>query len=97
MKTQEIIDIVKAFENGAIIQWAQKGSEIWRVASEPSWNFDSFNYRVKPEPKTIFVNEVAFPSGSCYAYPTKKQAECAAKSGRGNVLRAAVKYREVID
>ena len=48
MTPQEIINVVKAFEEGKEIEFQHKNSEFnWQTVTKPTWNFNSFNYRVK--------------------------------------------------
>ena len=50
MKTQEMIDVLKAYQEGKTIQYVDDDSE-WVDIDNPSWDFYSTNYRVKPEIK----------------------------------------------
>lgn len=47
MTPQEIINVVKAFEEGKEIEFQPiNKSYSWVKINEPTWNFNSFNYRV---------------------------------------------------
>lgn len=47
MTPQEIINVVKAFEEGKEIEYQPiNKSYSWVKINEPTWNFNSFNYRV---------------------------------------------------
>lgn len=101
MKTlQEKIAVMQAAADGKEIQWMEAGTDDnWVTLSAKAigtqdWNWEVFDFRVKPrEPKVIYVNEYAGSSVD-YAYYQKSDADYAA---RGPVLRKAIKYREVID
>ena len=61
-----MIAVMQAFKEGKAIQyWARcnRGTdENWGDAPNPIWNWATFEYRVKPEPRRIWLNW----------YPTKK-------------------------
>lgn len=48
--TQEMIKVMQAYADGKKIQYSSKGVD-WTDVIEPSWDWESTNYRVKPEPK----------------------------------------------
>lgn len=54
MTEQEIIDVVTHFKNGGKVEFKEKYKEdkLYRVTINPYWNFEVFEYRKKPEPKT---------------------------------------------
>ena len=55
MTPQEIINVVKAFEDGKEIEFQNKYSEFnWQTVTKPTWNFNSFNYRVKLIEKELY-------------------------------------------
>lgn len=102
--TEEMIEVMQGWENGKEIQ--QKylyGSDMvhsWTAQAvmsdgKPIWNWASIDYRIKPEPKEIWVNEYK-PETHRYSYVVfddRQEAENAA----GAAIRTAVKYREVIE
>lgn len=51
------LPIFQAFAEGKIIQYQSRafGGKWADVKDATSFNFDEYDYRVKPEPKTIFV------------------------------------------
>ena len=52
MKTiEEMIAVMTACKEGKTIQCANAGNDDWEDWSHPSWNWNRFDYRVKPEPK----------------------------------------------
>lgn len=52
MTNKEIIAVVTAAENGAKIEVLHLEGE-WRLIVEPTWNFGSYDYRVKPPAKRV--------------------------------------------
>ena len=52
MTDAEIIEVVTAHKEGKQIECVSKATpDLW-VTCHPHWNFDKFNYRVKPNPYT---------------------------------------------
>ena len=55
MKTPHIhAEQIKAWADGAEIQWSHDGHTNWRSADTPRWDSGTF-YRVKPKPKPNVV------------------------------------------
>ena len=53
MKTiKEKIEVMQAYERGEQIEFTYEGIE-WRNASNPAWDWNHFDYRVKPKTKYI--------------------------------------------
>lgn len=62
MTTKEMIAIMMAYEDGKTIQYNFKGDdpERWEdVTCVPLWNWDSTDYRVKPEVKYVPYDNVS--------------------------------------
>ena len=92
-QTKDAIKVMQAFVDGKTIQLESKG--VWFDAPDrPSWNWASQNYRVKPEPVVVYINEYPGEERSFEAYDTKEMAENLASC---NCLRVAVKFQEVIE
>ena len=54
--TKEIIEIIQAYEKGASIQEKEIVDDVeyyakWEDVENPLWNFENYDYRVKPKPK----------------------------------------------
>lgn len=97
--TKEKMEVMQAFLDGKTIQTIPRvsptGTE-WRVIAvgeglEPAWNWFASDYRVKPEPRVIWVNEYA--SEQAVVHDSKEMAE---EDAADYAVRVAVKYREVI-
>ena len=59
MSPQEMIDVIQAHTQGKQIEFLHKtenplSKNCWIIAKTPTWNFTSYNYRIKPKaPKTM--------------------------------------------
>ena len=56
--TKEIIEIIQAYEKGAQIQEKEIVDDVeyyskWEDVENPLWNFENYDYRVKPKPKYV--------------------------------------------
>ncbi len=47
----ECIKVMQAYVEGKQIQYVDSETEDWTDIESPIWNWDIYNYRVKPEPK----------------------------------------------
>jgi len=93
MNTKEMIEVMQAFEDGKEVQSRYSESELgadWFEASDPCWDWDEFEYRIKPEPKEVWVNE--YDGLRPVAYLTKADANFSS----GEPTRTSVLYREVL-
>ena len=89
MTVDQMIEVLTAYKAGKKIQMHWRGKWDDCGPHEPDWDFQQFNYRVKPEPKVIWVNEYADGSGVGYT------SEASAKDFLGNThKRVAVRYVE---
>ena len=87
------ISVMQAWADRKPIQVECNGHWV-NCKKEPSWNWQLANWRIKPDPKEIWVNEYLTETTRGFtAFDNKEEA---IKSGV-NPTRAAVKYREVID
>jgi hypothetical protein len=60
MKPHKHAELIKAWADGAIIQYSTYG-ELWFDDDCPEWNDDSVIFRIKPEPKPDVVTYCALP------------------------------------
>jgi hypothetical protein len=90
----KVIEVVKAHKDGKTIQAHIHG--VWHDLDAAFFTFNfscGIQYRVKPGPRVVYVNEYIGPQFT--AYGSKDEA---LKSVRAPyALRKAVKYQEVID
>ena len=55
MTPKEIINVVQAFEEGKEIEYEYKNiNQSWITTKDPTWNFKTFDYRVKQKEKELY-------------------------------------------
>ena len=91
MTLDEMFAVLQAAKEGKMIQRQHKAFLDWCDIAEPDWDFVHFNFRVKPEPRTIWMNE--YSHGSYAVHCSKDEAEENAQVGR---IRRS-QWREVIE
>ncbi|WP_045736771.1 hypothetical protein [Xanthomonas sp. MUS 060] len=104
-ETQRMIEVMQAYIDGKQIECGDVGScSVWTTISDPLWDWGCCDYRVKQEPRVIYVNE--YSDGSIAPHDNMVSADCmcihetaeeARRGANDKVLRVAVKYREVIE
>lgn len=50
-QAKELLPIIQAFVEGRKIEYREKGEEYWGETNMPTFNIDSNEYRIKPDPK----------------------------------------------
>jgi hypothetical protein len=88
---QEIIVLIRAYIDGKEIesQFKEDNHQLWcEVNIQPMyWDFNNYNYRIKPEPRIIYMNK--YPDGSIgkkygislgFCYKTVNDAKASAAS-----------------
>jgi hypothetical protein len=60
MTIDEMISVLQAHKDGKTTQWkAKKYGGVWTDCHNPLFNFDTWDYRIKPEPRECWiVNEL---------------------------------------
>lgn len=67
-KAHKHAELIKAWADGAKIQFLHEYSEEWRTIDDPTWDVD-IKFRIKPEPdKGIYVN--LYETGGGQAHKT---------------------------
>lgn len=92
--TKEKMEVMQAFMDGKLIQRTHRDEDRGRwstLGTEPVWDWLMYDFRVKPELRTIWVNEYA--SEQDVVHDNK---EIAIEDAAGYAVRVAVEYREVI-
>lgn len=93
MTHDEIIAVVQAHKAGKTIQIGSKHEKaLWYDTANPTWNFAHFNFRVKPEPRIIYVNEYK-TTQIIHAYHKEETADAHADIDR----ICCTKYIEAIE
>jgi hypothetical protein len=91
MTHDEMIAVIAAHRDGKTIQFRTVETECdWRDIESPVWDFQSSDYRIKPEPLECWVN--VYEHGTNTVFESKVMAEAAAQS---YALRVAVHMKEV--
>lgn len=49
-ETKKAIKVMQAYVDGKTIEFNPVGSDDWIEEDNPNWNYNYFNYRIKPEP-----------------------------------------------
>lgn len=74
-----MVTVMQAFKEGKAIQyWARcnrSTDENWGDAPNPIWNWASYDYRVKPEPRRVWVNMYGSHSTVGYAFYSRQTAD----------------------
>lgn len=90
-ETKKAIEVMQAFVDGKPCEWKFERRGPWDRVRRPTWNWCENDYRIKPEPKNIWVNEYK----DCMA--VHESAEDANENAGNDAVRKAVHYREVIE
>jgi len=91
-RARELLPIIQAYAEGKTVQYFVNGR--WVNHGDPDFTGQANKYRIKPEPKVIYVNEY---NGMGYeALDSKDKAESLASIG-ARPTRVAVKYIEASD
>ncbi len=88
---------ITAFAEGAIIQWYHPVSKEWKDAAQPAFD-GSTEYRVKPEPKILWV--ARSKSFNCYVEVAETKQKVAEKllARFGTLLPSEVeRYYDIIE
>ena len=97
MDTKKAVEVMQAYLEGKVIEGRRNGSTNgWIRLRSPEWNWSETEYRVKPEPKEIYVIE--YPDGTFRAFKSDAAVvEFYNHCPVAKAIRTAVKYREVIE
>ena len=89
--TREMIEVMEAFDNGETIECKSTLSTKWLITTIPSWTWGINDYRIKPKPREIWVNE--YPSGYGSVYKSEEMAIQVLNTNRGTTHH----FIEVLD
>ena len=95
--TQEKIAVMQAFVNGEKVQFADDRSK-WLdlLALNPSWNWDEYDYRIKPIPVECWIRVFGDREIGSVTFSSKAEFERIAGDLADNGGRLAL-FREVIE
>ena len=65
MEIQEMIEVLQHAEKGGAIESSYKNRNDWKPIDQPIWDFQSFDYRIKPEPKRVPFDYSDILVGKC--------------------------------
>ena len=99
MKTEEKIKVMQAFVDGKAVQFRKAMHNLnseWEdfdSCIEPSWEWGSLDWRIKPQPKIIYVNE--YSDGKHMAFDKKRAAH--PTPALHSQLRSQIPYIELTE
>ncbi len=89
-RAKQLLPLIKAFSEGKKIQY--KSQDVWVDIDRPGW-CDDVVYRVKPEPKTVWINIYPDLIGGI-GHETKELADEAATFHETRVACIQITYAE---
>lgn len=89
MKARPHSEIIKAWADGAEIQYRAPGSGVWKDCPEPAWVSD-YEYRVKPEEPKRRYPETALTSDELCRVSQESVEKTKDWSNLGDVVRYAI-------
>jgi len=90
--TEEMIKIMQTFLDGKKIEF--RGISGWMPANKPCWNWVRFDYRIKIEPRKIWVNVYSTYNGAAF-YSLSESIE--REKACPHTLVERIMYVEVMD
>lgn len=72
MTPEKMIEVIQAHADGKQIECRQQGRPSWHARSswhavtDPIWNFEEYEYRIKPSPRTVWIRYYA--DGSTHTF-----------------------------
>lgn len=90
---RDYLPLVQALAEGKVIQYRGPVTDRWADCTHPDFSADPDQYRIKPEPRDVWINR--FPDG--HDGLTWYETEEAAHRAYGRVGAIQVRYREVIE
>ncbi len=89
---RDYLPLVQALVDGKTVEFRLEDENIWRELPNLSFTYPLDQYRIKPEPREIWVNR--YPNGMESGI---FNTEHAAKLHRANDTAVQIRYREVIE
>lgn len=84
-EAKHVVTVMQAWLDGATIENRRRGCEGEWIAAEPVWDWDLFEYRIKPEPREWVL--YALSEGGMLHVGHNAPASC----------HAAIRVREVLE
>jgi hypothetical protein len=95
--SQKQLAVMQAYANGAELE-VRTGAEPWRACQSPSWIWSACEYRVKEEPRVIYVNEYRDANDKPYlgtGVPNEREAVAFVVSSSN--YNRTIKFIEVLE
>ena len=54
---KEMIEVMEAYTNGAIIEYSNPAYNTWEAVTYPSWDWCSYDYRVKESKQKVTIEK----------------------------------------
>ena len=94
-----MIAVMQAAKEGKTIQSRRRHPRpdidaCWRDAPEPSWNWSTYDYRVKPEPRRVWLNW--YPTMNCRSLYYYYDSRAEAKSFARHEVSEQIEFVEVV-
>lgn len=71
-KPHKHAEVIKAWADGAPVQFKGQNGK-WQDIAAPTWG-EAYEYRVKPQPETLFVRVARHKDGSLIAYAAPERS-----------------------
>lgn len=89
---KDYLPLIQALAEGKTIQFHGSHSDEWTDVANPGFNYEPSRYRIKVEPRVVYVNE--------YAYGLSGNVHYSRSSALGNAvlgLKSVRKFIEVME
>lgn len=92
----ELVPIMQGFLEGKTVQFRPRGSNGWCWADleHPGWQVADYEYRIKPDSKTVDYIANVYPGGNIYFHINKTMANMDASADRIACVPVKVTYTE---
>ena len=92
MRTEEMIKVMQAYNEGkGHVEVQVSTSAGWKVIKKPTWNWECYNYRIKPAPIVYYINmypnQHLLVSYSCQCHKSREGADEMAGDSRIACIR----------
>ena len=57
MELKEMIKVMTHYLNGGTVECVDKGNDNWEIVTNPLWNFDDFEYRIKEQKQKVTIEK----------------------------------------
>jgi len=87
MTHDEMISVIQHHKNGGKVEHKATEGNFWRLTRKPTWDFEAFEYRAKPEPLAIWAEIIG--NGHISRYTMTESKPC-----MGGVIKKFVEVEE---